>query len=344
MRKGFLILSLLSMLVFSFNIEKKAEAHTTVNLSFFFDALSPYGDWVYVPSYGDVWFPVGVDPSWMPYKNGRWEWSDYGWLWVSYEPWGWITYHYGRWVFLGPYGWVWVPGTVWAPAWVTWFITPGYIGWTPLPPDEVIHHHHHHYNPSFNHCVFVPSGSFLHHNVSYVSVSPQKNLTIIKNVKSVTNVKVVNNRVINYGPEPRFVEKVTRRRIKKVDRVDTEGSLPLRSNPANYNPLPRKNLLDNEKRRHFSTQDKVKSENLLNRTKGNWVTIKDRQNMHSGVPYRGKGYEENKRKGYRKEVTKDFKVYGRKRDFSLRKDIPSGKRTLDARVYGKHRKRYTLGD
>jgi hypothetical protein len=155
---------------------------------------------------------------------------------------------------------------------------------------------------------------------------------------------VVNNRVINYGPEPRFVEKVTRRRIKKVDRVDTEGSLPLRSNPANYNPLPRKNLLDNEKRRHFSTQDKVKSENLLNRTKGNWVTIKDRQNMHSGVPYRGKGYEENKRKGYRKEVTKDFKVYGRKRDFSLKRDTPSGKRTLGARVDGKHRKRYTLGD
>src|SRR5204862_3154686 len=58
-----------------------------------------------------------------------------GWTWASYEPYGWATYHYGRWVLDPYYGWVWVPGTVWAPAWVAWRESPDYIGWAPLGPE-----------------------------------------------------------------------------------------------------------------------------------------------------------------------------------------------------------------
>src|SRR6266496_1683468 len=35
------------------------------------------------------------------------------------------------------YGWVWIPGTVWAPAWVTWTYNDNYVGWAPLPPSIV---------------------------------------------------------------------------------------------------------------------------------------------------------------------------------------------------------------
>jgi uncharacterized protein YraI len=35
-----------------------------------------------------------------PYTVGRWVFTDrYGWMWASSEPFGWATYHYGRWGF-----------------------------------------------------------------------------------------------------------------------------------------------------------------------------------------------------------------------------------------------------
>lgn len=48
--------------------------------------------------------------------------------------WGWAPFHYGRWSLDPVYGWVWIPGNVWAPAWVTWRYGGGYVGWAPLPP------------------------------------------------------------------------------------------------------------------------------------------------------------------------------------------------------------------
>ncbi len=61
-----------------------------------------------------------------------------GWTWVSDEPWGWATYHYGRWVNIVGTGWVWIPGHTWAPAWVSWRYGGGYCGWAPLPPSTLV--------------------------------------------------------------------------------------------------------------------------------------------------------------------------------------------------------------
>src|SRR5262249_43685306 len=69
-----------------------------VDVGYFYDALDPDGDWLRVDPYGWVWVPNGVSPFWRPYTVGRWEWTDWGWTWVSAERWGWATYHYGRWV------------------------------------------------------------------------------------------------------------------------------------------------------------------------------------------------------------------------------------------------------
>ncbi len=87
----------------------------------FYDSLSSYGSWFETQDYGYVWQPVVVrDSSWRPYSRGRWICSDRGWTWVSEEPFGWATYHYGRWALLRGRGWIWVPGTQWAPCWVSW--------------------------------------------------------------------------------------------------------------------------------------------------------------------------------------------------------------------------------
>ena len=55
-------------------------------------------------------------------------------MWVSNEPFGWATYHYGRWGFSNRVGWFWVPGNRWAPAWVAWRSSNDYLAWAPLPP------------------------------------------------------------------------------------------------------------------------------------------------------------------------------------------------------------------
>ena len=112
-----------------------ARANDTVPIDFFYDALSPYGDWISTPNYGYVWQPlVAQQPGWAPYADGSWAYTDARWTWVSNEDFGWITYHYGRWIQMQQ-GWMWVPGNDWAPAWVSWRQTQGQIGWAPLPPE-----------------------------------------------------------------------------------------------------------------------------------------------------------------------------------------------------------------
>ncbi|MGO4881707.1 MAG: DUF6600 domain-containing protein [Bryobacteraceae bacterium] len=114
--------------------------------------LDNQGQWVDVPSYGEVWAPQ-VGPDWAPYQNGRWVWEDYyGWTWVSYDPWGWAPFHYGRWFYAAPYGWCWYPGGFgphyWSPALVAFLgFGPGIgvgfgfgnVGWVPLAPFEPLY-------------------------------------------------------------------------------------------------------------------------------------------------------------------------------------------------------------
>ena len=102
----------------------------------FSEPLESYGDWYETDDYGPVWQPdqVYVEHSWAPYTNGSWGYSNYGWNWNSYDPFGWACDHYGRWLYISRHGWVWVPGSQWAPGWVSWRSCNNYIGWAPLPP------------------------------------------------------------------------------------------------------------------------------------------------------------------------------------------------------------------
>ncbi len=112
-----------------------------------------YGSWGYVRDYGYVWSPgvsVSVSLGWSPYKMGRWAWVRGDYVWISYEPWGWVPHHYGRWVHVAPRGWCWVPparGAVyWGPGYVGWVYTPSYVAWVPLAPRE-IYYGYGHYGP-----------------------------------------------------------------------------------------------------------------------------------------------------------------------------------------------------
>ena len=103
------------------------------------DCLKRHGRWVSVEGQGACWQPTEVTPDWRPYTCGRWAHSnDCGYAWdcdAREAEWGWACYHYGRWLLIEHTGWCWVPGRVWAPAWVSWRHGNGCIGWAPLPPD-----------------------------------------------------------------------------------------------------------------------------------------------------------------------------------------------------------------
>jgi hypothetical protein len=97
------------------------------SIDVFFDQLDPYGTWYDDPTYGWAFSPS--QSSYVPYSNGYWKYTDYGVLWVSRDPFGWATDHYGRWVYQNR--WVWTPDLTWGPAWVSWRQGDGWIGWAP---------------------------------------------------------------------------------------------------------------------------------------------------------------------------------------------------------------------
>lgn len=117
-----------------------------VTLELFEQELSPHGTWIVLEGYGRVWRPAArlVGTGFVPYSTGgHWVYTEDGWEFDSDWDWGWAPFHYGRWVRDVHHGWVWVPGYVWAPAWVEWRVSDRYIGWVPAPPPRarVIHTH-----------------------------------------------------------------------------------------------------------------------------------------------------------------------------------------------------------
>ncbi len=98
--------------------------------------LESYGEWFEMPPYGIVWHPFVVW-DWAPFSHGHWMWTNDGWAWVSYEPFGWLVYHYGFWDYRRDIGWFWVPGDEWSPARVEWYTFDDYCAWAPLPPPNV---------------------------------------------------------------------------------------------------------------------------------------------------------------------------------------------------------------
>jgi hypothetical protein len=190
----------------------------SVSITYFHQELAPYGRWVYASGYGEVWYPTAVRAGWAPYVDGEWIYTDCGWTWVSYDPFG-DPFHYGTWVWLDPYGWCWEPGYVWAPAWVTWAWTDGYIGWAPLPPTFAITASGYSggaVTVAQNRYVFVPINRFAGTNVSTVRVASTQNSTILARAQRATRFSVAGGVVHTGGPPTALVERATGRPLRAV--------------------------------------------------------------------------------------------------------------------------------
>jgi len=185
----------------------------------FYEPLSPYGQWEVVGAYGRCWVPRGVGPDWRPYGDGEWVSTDDGWYFESDEPWGWATYHYGRWEDEPSIGWCWIPGTQWAPAWVSWWEGDGYVGWAPLGShDRFERGRFEGRRPRDRDFVFVEERRFTERVRPTTVVRNNSNL--ISRTTSVTNFRVVNNVTVNAGPRRENIERASGRTVKTVPARD----------------------------------------------------------------------------------------------------------------------------
>lgn len=139
-------------------------------------ALDRYGIWervYYNGAYYRFWRPVQVSVSWSPFTWGAWIVWHGDHVWVPHEPFGYITHHYGNWIFTAGL-WYWAPpvtrvmvhahapllriGFGWYPGRVAWIHFGATVGWIPLAP----------YEPYYTHChwgrrsIVVAKGAGLH--------------------------------------------------------------------------------------------------------------------------------------------------------------------------------------
>lgn len=228
---------------------------------YFYSALNPYGIWIEISNGVTVWRPANVSNNWAPYRDGYWIWTDDGWYWETYESFGYITYHYGRWYNDDYYGWIWIPDDQWAPAWVEWRYDDDYIGWAPLSPYAGFSigigiQFSNGYETHYRHWNFVRYRNFCNIHVYNHFVAENFAFQIYKRTKYRTNYGYSNGRVINRGVNIDFVRKRSAENIRerKIERVTDLRELR-NNNDRNSNTV-RSYVVDRENIRRERTDDR----------------------------------------------------------------------------------------
>ncbi len=218
-----------------------SERRSTASYGTFYRKLEPYGAWRETNDYGYVWQPRQAEQSrgWRPYTDGHWVYTDAGWTWVSEEPFGWATYHYGRWVRLRSVGWCWVPGDEWAPAWVSWRTSNEYVGWAPLPPEahfdrrSGIHNWaDNYYDIGPEQYAFVSANELGAQRIERAVVPVERNVTIVNETTNVTNITYNNTTIVNQGPNyeeyrSRSQQPIERYRLETRTDISDESARPI---------------------------------------------------------------------------------------------------------------------
>ncbi|MBS1551638.1 MAG: hypothetical protein JST15_06185 [Bacteroidetes bacterium] len=158
-------------------------------------------------------------PVYVPYTNGQWVNSDAGWYFKARTPVEETVSHYGRWVNTPAAGWLWVPGRVWAPAWVDWKQNDTYVSWAPLPPSVYIE------NgvmsvPQIDDSryVIVERKYFLEPDVyKYNTIYFNKEVVVpLNQLQRTDGIVVVNNTIINKGPDVNVFQNIYGKNIEKI--------------------------------------------------------------------------------------------------------------------------------
>jgi hypothetical protein len=220
------------------------EHRPTASYDTFYTQLERYGDWRETSDYGYVWQPRQAQSrTWRPYTDGHWVYTEVGWTWVSEEPFGWATYHYGRWTRLRSIGWVWVPGDEWAPAWVSWRKSNDYVGWAPLPPEARfdrgtgIHNwSDSYYDVGPDQYCFVETKQFGAPRLESAVVPSERNVTIVNQTTNVTNITYNNTTIMNQGPS---YDEIRTHTQQPIERLRLEREVDININVGEPRPVVR---------------------------------------------------------------------------------------------------------
>ena len=228
--KRILILAVVLFVAVTFNAEAKRHHHGVGG--YFYTELAPYGSWIEVDYGVVVWRPTIIRTNWTPYNVGRWVWTNDGWYWDSYEPFGHVTYHYGRWYYDDYYGWLWYPDYEWAPAWVEWRYDNDYIGWAPLHPYAVfsvsigIYFTNTYYTP-YSYWNYVNYANFCDPYVYNYYVEPGYKYRIHDGTKYRHDYTYRNGRVQNRGIDVNYISSRSGQEIKQRDLTRVRDSKEL---------------------------------------------------------------------------------------------------------------------
>jgi hypothetical protein len=194
--------------------------------------LEENGRWESIPYEGSsrwFWRPATVAVGWSPFTAGRWTDWDGDQTWIPEEPFGYVTHHYGNWVYVRN-NWYWAPpvttvtvglpllniGFFWSPGRVSWIHSGQNVGWVPLAPRETYYSHRNWGGPRdvvvtniniaqininirnyaySNRAIVVPRNDFYRvNNYRKVRVANINKTAIINNYRA---APVVNNTVVN---------------------------------------------------------------------------------------------------------------------------------------------------
>ena len=345
MKRIIIILSFISIgLIFA----KETTAKTNNGGVYFYAELSPYGSWMELNTGVTVWRPAGISSDWQPYSEGQWAWTNDGWYWDSYEPFGYVTYHYGRWYYDDYYGWIWVPDNEWAPSWVEWRYDDDYIGWAPLPPYASfsihigIHFTSSYYTPYY-HWRFLkyrymcdPYGYKNYESRAFVN-------RLFSRTKYRTNYGYSSGRVLNRGVDVDYIRRRSGRSIKerKIDRSNYASDFRNGKNRNSdhirtYNPGRDRIIRQNVDGRKIDRSDRKTTLNLRrDRTgTGNNKDYNRNPNYRNGD---NNARNNNNRKSYSPKERSNNKSYNGNRQ-NVKKDNPRS-RTIAPRSNNNDRKK-----
>ena len=249
---------------------------------------------------------AGEPAVYTPYTNGQWVNTNDGWYFKAPTPYEETTCHYGRWAYSPALGWVWLPGRVWSPAWVQWRENDNYIAWAPVPPSVYIVNNV--LTPvvvNENRYVIVEKRHFIEPSVYKYRYfyKENKNKIMIKEMTKVDGVMIKNKTVINKGPDPISIEKITGKKIEivKINKVKNRNDVKYTASEINiYTPEFIKSKGKDKK------ESVSKPEKYVPYTEAVTMSKKENKDEEKGVIKEEKGNEQSdKEKGFDKQKGKD---------------------------------------
>ena len=256
----------------------------------------------------------GVTPVYVPYSNGNWINTNKGWYFKANTPAEETTSHYGRWVNSPTAGWLWVPGRVWAPAWVDWKQNDKYVSWAPLPPSVYM------VNGSMSspvidnsNYVVVEKRYFLEPDVYRYNntYNPSSESNIITGLASVAGLTLVDNLLFNRGPEVSVIQTIYGREIGLV----------------NIQQVRTFNEVRYTDREYYVYHPGFKRYKHKGKSKG-WFTVNEPKQYRKYGDWNRKS-DDKEYKNIEKELKSEQKEY-RKEDKEIRKQI---KKSDDGNMY-----------